>query len=174
MEQAQVGLDTVLDGVGLDALAEPEPPVQAPALLTPGWNLLPILQGTLALVDLRAMNLTALLLASLVALWTQLHAFADGAPAVLAWAAWGLLIAAIVVMARVMLPHRLTKLGDRLILSRDLPCQFEPGEEASVLAQASLAVQDELLWLRRHLLVAVVLALLALAEVVLAYVIQKG
>jgi hypothetical protein len=139
----------------------------------PVVDLLSVLQQTLALVDLRAMNLTAILLASLIALWTQLHAFASGAPAGLAWAAWILVVIALLVKARVILPHRLVKLGDGVLGWTKLPCRFEPDEEATVLAQASSAFRDELIWLRRHMLISTALGIVALVEVVIAYVIQK-
>jgi uncharacterized iron-regulated membrane protein len=141
---------------------------------TPVVDLLSVLQATLALVDQRAMNLTALLLASLVALWTQLHAFAAGVPAVLAWLAWSLLVVALLVMARVMLPHRLVKLGDSVFGSKELPCRFGPEEEMEILAGASYAVRDEIEWLRIHILASVALGVLALADAVVAYVIQKA
>lgn len=169
-----VEFDPVLETAPRDAVLDADPSVPRQVTLTPGWNLLVVLQGTLALVDLRAMNLTTLLFAGVVGVWTQLHAFSAGAPAVLAWLAWALLIVALVVMARVMLPHRLARLGDSVILSSELPCQFEPAEEADVLARASLAVRAELEWLRKHLQVSVALGLLALAQVVVAYVIQKA
>jgi hypothetical protein len=157
--------------------AESERPISAHAesLTTrPVVDLLSVLQQTLALVDLRAMNLTAILLASLVALWTQLHAFAAGAPATLALIAWGLVVAALLVMARVILPHRLVKLGDGVLGWTKVPCRFAPEEEAEVLAQASSAFRDELMWLRTHMLIATAFAVVALVEVVLAYVIQKA
>jgi hypothetical protein len=146
---------------------------QRSATATPVVDLLSVLQATLGLVDQRAMNLTALLLASLVAVWTQLHAFSSGAPAVLAWIAWGVLVLALLVMARVMLPHRLAKLGQSVIGSEDFPCRFGPDDEVEVLAGATLAVRDEIDWLRKHIMVAAALGVLALAAVVVAYVVQK-
>jgi hypothetical protein len=140
----------------------------------PVVDLLSVLQQTLALVDLRAMNLTAIILASLIALWTQLHAFAAGAPAALAWTAWGIIVAALLVMARVILPHRLVKLSDSVLGWTKVPCRFEPAEEAQLLARASTAFREELMWLRKHMLVATALGVVALLEVVVGYVVQKA
>jgi hypothetical protein len=153
------------------------PPVASSfaALTTrPVVDLLSVLQQTLALVDLRAMNLTAILLASLIALWTQLGTFAAGPPATLAWIGWGLVVGGLLVMARVILPHRLVKLGDGVLGWTKVPCRFEPEEEAELLALASSAFRDELMWLRKHMLVATSLGVLAFVEVVTAYVIEKA
>lgn len=120
------------------------------------------------------MSLTALMLASLVGLWTQLHTFPALVPAILAWSAWAGLILALLVMARVMLPHRLVHLGDSVLGSTSAPCRFGRDEEAQVMARTSMAVREEIEWHRKHLLVAVVLGVGALLEVVVAYVVQKA
>ena len=161
------------DSVIAEGLEDAIPPAATAPASTPVVDLLAVLQSTLALLDSRAMNLTALLLASLVGLWTQLHGFPMTVPAVMAWSAWIVLVVALLVMSRVMLPHRLVNLGDSFLGSTNAPCRFGPEEEAEVLAGTSRAVRDEIEWVRRHILIAVVLAVAALLEVVVAYVVQK-
>lgn len=168
-----LGSDAVLSTPESGARVDGEEHAAPRAKAMPVVDLLSVLQATLALVDLRAMNLTALLLASLIALWTQLHAFTDVA-AILAWSAWIVLVAALLVMARVMLPHRLVRLGDSIIGSKEFPGRFGLEEEMEILGAASLAVRDEIEWLRKHVLIAVSLGVLALLEVVVAYVVQKA
>jgi hypothetical protein len=166
--------DALLMAGPAQALSDDASSIGAHIATRPVVDLLSVLQATLALVDLRAMNLAAILLASLVALWTQLHAFAAGAPAILAWFAWALLVVGLLVMARVILPHRLVKFGDGVLGCTKLPCRFEPEEEAKVLAQASAALRDELVWLRNHMLISTGLGVVALLDVVVGYVIQKA
>jgi hypothetical protein len=161
-------------GEGLEhALPDAAAAAATTAASTPVVDLLAVLQSTLALLDSRAMSLTALLLASLVGLWTQLHAFPALVPSILAWSAWIVLVVALLVMARVMLPHRLVRLADSVLGSSSAPCRFGPEEEERVIARTSMAIRGEIEWLRKHLFIAVILGVAALLEVVMAYVVQK-
>lgn len=141
------------------------------------WELIAMLRANLLSLEERATRVVPAEMAGLIALWTQLYTFDRRAAIVLVWAAWAMLIVAIFVLARVVMPSKLEQFWDSLVPPELVLADLKPlglDEEAGIAAEISTAIHDQIETLRRRFRLAVALSGLALVLVSVAYVIEQS
>jgi hypothetical protein len=167
----------------LDALAPelgvPKPRTQADLNVTmrTGWHLISSLRASLLSLEERATRVVPAEVAALIGLWTQLDAFDRGLARALAWTAWGMLLVAILTLARLIMPSRLAGFWDSLVppevvLAHPKPLRLE--EEAAIAARLSAELHVQTDRLRRGFRLTVGFSGCALVLTALAYVIEKS
>jgi hypothetical protein len=141
------------------------------------WELVAALRASLLSLEERATRIVPAEVAGLIALWTQLGNFDSPRAIVVAWLAWGMLIAGILVLGTLIMPSRLDRFWDGLvppeIVLSDLgPCA--PEREAAIAAHMSTALHGQIDRLRRGFRFAVWIGCAALVLIAIAYVLEKA
>jgi hypothetical protein len=107
---------------------------------------------------------------ALIALWTQLYTFEETLPHALVWAAWAVLIVALVGAAWLITPGRLQRTS---ILAYGLDAR--PGAESEeVVEELCVNVRRRVRLLHVGLRVSIGLTVLSLGLAVLAYAVDKA
>ena len=148
----------------------------ADARVRVGWELLHLLQLSVRSLEDTATRVAPGQIAGLIALWTQLYTFEERVPHALAWLAWGLLLAAVAVLAGRITPRRLRAFWGKLDACADERCR-EPMDEAAEVAivddlTQSLRVQRDVL--ERGLRFSIWLGISGLGVAAVAYLVDKG
>jgi hypothetical protein len=150
-------------------LATGEPPRAA---VETAWQVLGVVQLSVARLEDSATRLAAAQVAGFIALWTQLSSFEQGAPRVLAWIAWGILLAAVIWLAPVVMPRRLGRFWSSIV----------SGAGDAVAPEAELAVVKDLIenlanqygHLFRHLRISIRLSVAGVLIAAIAYIVEKA
>jgi hypothetical protein len=137
------------------------------------WELLEFGRESVASLEDGATRIAAAQVAGLIALWTQLGTFEDGPPEVLAWLAWGLLVVSVSLLAPTVTPRRLARFWEGM-LTTDILAIDSTAKEEEIVRSLSVAMEGHMRRVRRGMAASVVIAVLALATVVLAYVLEKA
>jgi hypothetical protein len=137
------------------------------------WELLEFGRESVASLEDGATRIAAAQVAGLIALWTQLGTFEDGPPEVLAWLAWGLLVVSVSLLAPTVTPRRLARFWEGM-LTTDILAIDSTAKEEEIVRSLSVAMEGHMRRVRRGMAVSVVIAVLALAAVALAYVLEKA
>jgi hypothetical protein len=137
------------------------------------WELLEFGRESVASLEDGATRIAAAQVAGLIALWTQLGTFEDGPPEVLAWSAWGLLVVSVSLLAPTVTPRRLARFWEGM-LTTDILAIDSTAKEEEIVRSLSVAMEGHMRRVRRGMAVSVVIAVLALAAVALAYVLEKA
>ena len=137
------------------------------------WELLEFMRESLTSLEDGATRVAAAQTAGLIALWSQLHTFENGAPEVLAWIAWVLVILAVAVLGPLITPRRLARFWARLTLG-NLLAYDEPDKERALISELCESMQGQITRLRRGMTLSIMLGLTALAVAALAYALEKG
>lgn len=141
--------------------------------LVVAWELLEFGRESVASLEDGATRVAAAQVAGLIALWTQLGTFEDGPPEVLAWLAWGLLIVSVSLLAPTVTPRRLARFWEGM-LTTDILAIDSTAKEEEIVRSLSEAMEGHMRRVRRGMAASVVIAVLALAAVALAYVLEKA
>ena len=120
-----------------------------------------------------ATRIAAAQTAGLIALWTQLHTFEDGAPEVIAWGAWVLIVLGLAVLGPLITPRRLARFWARLPLGNLLGYD-EPVKEQALVTELCSTMQGQIIRLRRGMTLSTILGLSALGCAALAYVLERA
>jgi len=118
-----------------------------------------------------ATRVAAAQVAGFVALWTQLSTFAHGAPRVLAWVAWAILLVSVSSLAPVVTPRRLGRFWGSIV----------KGAGEAVAPETELSVVEGLIEdlaayygrMFRHLRLSIRLALAGVLVAAIAYIVEK-
>jgi hypothetical protein len=137
------------------------------------WELLEFGRESVASLEDGATRIAAAQVAGLIALWTQLGTFEDGPPEVLAWLAWGLLVVSVSLLAPTVTPRRLARFWESM-LTTDILAIDSTAKEEEIVRSLSVAMEGHMRRVRRGMAASVVIAVLALAAVALAYVLEKA
>jgi hypothetical protein len=137
------------------------------------WELLEFGRESVASLEDGATRIAAAQVAGLIALWTQLGTFEDGPPEVLAWLAWGLLVVSVSLLAPTVTPRRLARFWEGM-LTTDILAIDSTAKEEEIVRSLSVAMEGHMRRVRRGMAVSVAIAVLALAAVALAYVLEKA
>jgi hypothetical protein len=137
------------------------------------WELLEFGRESVASLEDGATRIAAAQVAGLIALWTQLGTFENGPPEVLAWLAWSLLVVSVSLLAPTVTPRRLARFWEGL-LKTDILAIDSTAKEEEIVRSLSVAMEAHMRRIRRGMVVSVVIAVLALAGVALAYVLEKA
>ena len=137
------------------------------------WELLEFGRESVASLEDGATRIAAAQVAGLIALWTQLGTFEDGPPEVLAWLAWGLLVVSVSLLAPTVTPRRLARFWEGM-LTTDILAIDSTVKEEEIVRSLSVAMERHMRRVRRGMAASVVIAVLALAAVALAYVLEKA
>jgi hypothetical protein len=137
------------------------------------WELLEFGRESVASIEDGATRIAAAQVAGLIALWTQLGTFENGPPKVLAWSAWGLLVVSVSLLGPLVTPRRLAEFWQRMLTTDILGIDSTAKEEAIIRA-LSLTMEEHMRRVRRGMRTSVAIAILALAAVALAYVLEKA
>lgn len=137
------------------------------------WELLEFGRESVASLEDGATRIAAAQVAGLIALWTQLGTFEDGPPEVLAWLAWGLLVVSVSLLAPTVTPRRLARFWEGM-LTTDILAIDSTAKEEAIVRSLSVAMEGHMRRVRRGMAASVVIAVLALAAVALAYVLEKA
>ena len=137
------------------------------------WELLEFGRESVASLEDGATRVAAAQVAGLIALWTQLGTFENGPPEVLAWLAWGLLVVSVSLLAPTVTPRRLARFWEGM-LTTDILAIDSTAKEEELVRSLSVAMEGHMRRVRRGMAVSVVIAVLALAAVALAYVLEKA
>jgi hypothetical protein len=137
------------------------------------WELLEFGRESVASLEDGATRIAAAQVAGLIALWTQLGTFENGPPEVLAWLAWGLLVVSVSLLAPTVTPRRLARFWEGM-LTTDILAIDSTAKEEEIVRSLSVAMEGHMRRVRRGMAASVVIAVLALAAVVLAYVLEKA
>jgi hypothetical protein len=137
------------------------------------WELLEFGRESVASLEDGATRIAAAQVAGLIALWTQLGTFEDGPPEVLAWLAWGLLVVSVSLLAPTVTPRRLARFWEDM-LTTDILAIDSTAKEEEIVRSLSVAMEGHMRRVRRGMAASVVIAVLALAAVALAYVLEKA
>jgi hypothetical protein len=137
------------------------------------WELLEFGRESVASLEDGATRIAAAQVAGLIALWTQLGTFENGPPEVLAWLAWGLLVVSVSLLAPTVTPRRLARFWEGM-LTTDILAIDSTAKEEEIVRSLSVAMEGHMRRVRRGMAVSVVIAVLALAAVALAYVLEKA
>jgi hypothetical protein len=137
------------------------------------WELLEFGRESVASLEDGATRIAAAQVAGLIALWTQLGTFEDGPPEVLAWLAWGLLVVSVSLLAPTVTPRRLARFWEGM-LTTDILAIDSTAKEEEIVRSLSVAMEGHMRRVRRGMAASVVIAVLALAAVALAYVLEKA
>jgi hypothetical protein len=156
------------------AAADPDGNVTVAARV--GWHVVHLSRASVSSLEDSAVRIVTAQSAGLVALWSQLHTFDVTAAAVFAWIAWVVLIASVAWLGVLVTPRRLSHFWEGL-LSTYVPkrdAAIVPQRELEIAADLTGSMQRQLLRLRRGLRVSIALAIVALALVAIAYVVEKA
>jgi hypothetical protein len=170
--ERRVGAFALDFGGTAEARGEPDMDVT----MRTAWQLIGSLRASLLSLEERATRVVPAEVAGLVALWTQLDTFDSGAPRGLAWAAWGVLLLAILALAKVVMPSRLAKFWDSLVPPEVVLADAKPlrhHDEAAIARWLSAELHAQTDRLRRGFRLTVVLSGCALVLAAVAYVIDK-
>jgi hypothetical protein len=137
------------------------------------WELLEFGRESVASLEDGATRIAAAQVAGLIALWTQLGTFENGPPEVLAWLAWGLLVVSVSLLAPTVTPRRLARFWEGM-LTTDILAIDSTAKEEEIVRSLSVAMEGHMRRVRRGMAASVVIAVLALAAVALAYVLEKA
>jgi hypothetical protein len=137
------------------------------------WELLEFGRESVASLEDGATRIAAAQVAGLIALWTQLGTFENGPPEVLSWSAWGLLVVSVSLLAPTVTPRRLARFWEGM-LTTDILAIDSTAKEEEIVRSLSVAMEGHMRRVRRGMAVSVVIAVLALAAVALAYVLEKA
>ena len=137
------------------------------------WELLEFGRESVASLEDGATRIAAAQVAGLIAVWTQLGTFENGPPQVLAWLGWGLLILSVSLLAPTVTPRRLARFWEGM-LARDILAIDSTAKEEEIVRTLSIAMEGHMQRVRRGMTVSVIIAVLALAAVALAYVLEKA
>jgi hypothetical protein len=137
------------------------------------WELLEFGRESVASLEDGATRIAAAQVAGLIALWTQLGTFENGPPEVLAWFAWGLLVVSVSLLAPTVTPRRLARFWEGM-LTTDILAIDSTAKEEEIVRSLSVAMEGHMRRVRRGMAASVVIAVLALAAVALAYVLEKA
>ena len=107
--------------------------------------------------------------AALIAVWTQFFTFEEGVPHALVWAAWAMLVLALVEAAWLITPNRLGRMS---LVGYGLDVRPDAGR-AEIVEEVSAIVQDRVRRLHVGLRISVGLTVASLGLVVLAYAVDK-
>jgi hypothetical protein len=165
-------------GAGLLAPSDPDEAVSddLSGTMRVAWELIATLRGSLLSLEERATRVVPAEIAGLIALWTQLHAFDVPAARLLAWAAWATLLVAILVLAVLVMPSRLTRFWNELVPPELVLTELRPlvpEEEARIALQLSTALHAQIDRLRRGFRLTISLSATALLLTALAYLIEQ-
>jgi hypothetical protein len=168
-------LDALISDLG-SARAGPVAQADMNNTMRAAWELVGALRASLVSLEERATRVVPAEIAALIALWTQLYAFEPGSSQILGWAAWAVLIVAILVVATLVMPSRLARFWDSLVppevVLADLR-PLRPEEEAAIAANLSASLHAQIDRLRHGLRLTVSLSACALVLAAVAYVIDK-
>lgn len=131
------------------------------------------MRETLTSLEDGATRVAAAQTAGVIALWTQLSNFEDGAPQVIAWTAWVILILALAVLGPLVTPRRLARFWAKLPLGNVLAYD-EPAKEQKLIGELCATMQGQIIRLRRGMRLSIALGLTALGLAALAYVLEKA
>ena len=147
-----------------------------PSAARVGWELLRLLQESLASIEETASRILAAQVAGTIALWTTLFTFENGPPRVLAWLALGVLIMSIALLGAFLRPRRVVRFWDRVVPEDLFAARRSVSleEETRTVRAISAAMRDHRDQLERGVAVSVPLGVLALALVAVAYGIEKA
>jgi hypothetical protein len=137
------------------------------------WELLEFMRESLTSLEDGATRVAAAQTAGMIALWTQLYTFEDGAPEVLAWVAWVLVVLALAVLGPLVTPRRLARFWARLPLA-NLLAYDEPDKERALISELCATMQAQIIRLRRGMTLSIIFGLTALGFAALAYVLEKA
>jgi hypothetical protein len=140
-----------------------------------GWHLLQFMRDSLTSLEEQATRIAAGQIAGLIALWTQLHTFEAGPPRSLAWAAWAVLLFAIVRLAPLVTPRRLARFWKGLPVKGALTSGdcIDCDAEARLIVELTEATERQMSRIRSGLNASIALGCLALGLAALGYVIEK-
>jgi hypothetical protein len=139
------------------------------------WELLHFTRSEVQSLEEQATRIVAAQIASLIALWSQLHTFHEPVPKVLAWAAWAILVISIALLGPLVTPRRIARFWDSLRLE-------SPGEDGvdldettewALVAEIAAVTEKQSTRLRRGLQSSIAFGIGALALVALGYVLEK-
>jgi hypothetical protein len=140
-----------------------------------GWHLLHFMRDSLTSLEEQATRVLAGQIAGFIALWTQLHTFDGGLPRSLAWAAWGLILAALARLAPVVTPRRLARFWSGLPVKDALQGgdHIDCVSEARLIADLTEAAELQMARIRHGLTQSIALSGFGLGLAALSYVIEK-
>src|SRR5262245_8607825 len=141
------------------------------------WQLIASLRSTLRSLEERATRIIPAEIAGLVALWTQLYAFDPGVPKAMAWAAWGTLLLALLLLAKLVVPSRRARFWDTLVPPEVVlsdPRALSPEAAATIANEVSRSLHVQIDRLRRGFRTTAALSTLALTLTAVAYIIDKS
>jgi hypothetical protein len=137
------------------------------------WELLEFGRESVASLEDGATRIAAAQVAGLIALWTQLGTFENGPPRVLAWSAWGLLVASVSLLAPMVTPRRLARFWEGM-LTTDILAIDSTAKEEEIIRALSVTMEGHMRRVRRGMTASVAIAVIALAVAALAYVLEKA
>lgn len=158
----------------MSSAAPPEPDSAAAARV--GWQVVHLSRASVTSLEDSAVRVVAAQTAGLIGLWTQLHTFDCGAPAILAWCGWAVLLISVSWLGVLVTPSRLADFWEGL-LAGHAPrsgTTITSGLEVEIAAGLADAMHRRLLRFRRGLRVSIALGIVALALVALGYVVEQG
>lgn len=148
---------------------------QPSAAVRVAWELLGYTRAQLTSLEEGSTRIVAAQAAGLIALWTTLYTFDGGAPRVLAWVAWGMLLGSIGWLGRLVTPSRLARFWARLpindIVRRGAPLTLD--DEARIMAELAETMQRQIERLRKGLRISIGVGLGAVGLAALAYALEK-
>lgn len=134
------------------------------------------MQASVSSLEETTTRVVAAQIVGVVGLWTQLDNFEDGPPRVLAWAAWGLLLAAVGSMAPFVAPRRLARFWGEAIaeVTEVTRGSITLDEEAALVREFTDGFRQQRTLLHRGLRISIALGSAGLATAALAYIIEKA
>jgi hypothetical protein len=140
-----------------------------------GWHLLQFMRDSLTSLEEQATRIAAGQIAGLIAIWTQLDTFEAGLPHSLAWAAWAVLLLAIVRLAPLVTPRRLARFWKGLPVMGALTSGecIDCDAEAQLIVELTEATERQMNRIRSGLNISIALGCVALGLAALGYVIEK-
>ncbi len=141
-----------------------------------GWELLRLIQASVNSLEETTTRVVAAQVVGVVGLWTQLDTFENGPPRVLAWAAWALLLAAVMSMAPFVAPRRLALFWNRVVADATAVtmANLTLDEEAALVRDFTDGFQLQRSRLHRGLRVSISLGVLGLSTAAVAYIVEKA
>jgi len=141
-----------------------------------GWEVVHLSRASLTSLEESAVRVVAAQTAGLIGLWTQLHTFDRGAPAVLAWSGWAVLLVSVSWLGVLVTPSRLADFWEGLLAGHAPRTggTITGHKELEIAVGLADAMHRQLLRFRRGLRVSIALGIAALALVALGYVVEQG
>lgn len=140
------------------------------------WHVLSVVQASVTSMEESATRIVAAQLAGLIALWSQLYTWDDPAPRALAWTAWIVLVASLLLLAPVVTPRRLTRFWTSIIPTAAAAgaAAPQPTVELAVVAELLESFMAQRGRMARGLRRSIALSAVALVLVVTSYALEKA